>query len=124
MYIRFLLLTLLASITAFGAGVKTADPSNFQEQVADGVTLVDFYGTWCGPCKRMAPVLDQLAEEMEGKVTFVKVNEKGSHSLIKEHEVQAFPTLVLFKNGKETGRLVGFRDKSAIRKFIESGGKG
>lgn len=116
---------LLAAITlAFslnlGAEVRSVEANDFQNEIAKGTVLVDFYGPWCGPCKKLAPVLDQLSEEMGDKVTFLKVNIDTAQSLTEKYEVTGVPALVLFKNGKEQKRIVGFHDKSALKKFIDS----
>ncbi len=121
---RFFIVALMAVVAFLGAEVRLVEQENFQKEIASGTVLVDFYGPWCGPCKRIAPVLDQLSQEMEGKVSFIKVNIDKAQDLTNKYEVTGVPAIVLFKNGKEQGRVVGFHDKSSLRKFIESGGKG
>lgn len=120
---HFVLVLMLAFTTFLSAEVRSVGENDFDKEISKGTVLVDFYGPWCGPCKRLAPVLDQLSEEMKG-VTFIKVNIDSAQNLTDTHDITGVPALVLFKNGKEQGRMVGFRDKSSVRKFIESGGKG
>lgn len=119
---HFILVLMLAFTTILCAEVRSVSESDFDKEIAKGMVLVDFYGPWCGPCKRLAPVLEDLSEEMKN-VTFIKVNIDNAHNLTDKYDVTGVPALVLFKNGKVQGRVVGFRDKSAVRKFIESGGK-
>jgi len=119
----FIFVAVMTFTTFLGADVRSVEEKDFQNEIAKGTVVVDFYGPWCGPCKRLAPVLDQLSDEMEGKVTFIKINIDNAQAITDKYEVTGVPALVLFKNGKEQGRVVGFRDKSAVKKFIESGGK-
>ncbi len=123
MYIRIFLLALFGSLPVFaGEGVKVINESNFKSETGSGVVLVDFYGSWCGPCQRLSPVLDELANEVKGKAKIVKVDIDQSKALADAHGVKGVPTLILFKNGEEKGRLVGFRDQKTLEEFISSGG--
>ncbi len=100
------------------AKIKTLTGNNFKHQVKNGVTLVDFWATWCMPCKMMVPVLNELAEELEGKVTVGKVDVDQNQSLAAEYKVRSIPTLVLLKNGKEINRFVGVKDKKFLLKQL------
>ena len=123
MFIRFLILSLFGSVSAFaGENVQLINEQNYQQETNSGVVLVDFYGPWCGPCQRLGPVLDKVAKNMKGKVKIVKVNIDQSHALMKSHGVSGVPTMVLYDNGKEVGRLVGYRDQESVQKFILSKG--
>lgn len=115
---RMLFMVLFGSIAAFAGTVKEVDSSNFQEETRSGLVLVDFYGKWCGPCQRLAPVLEKVASNMQGKVKIVKVETTQSKNLADSYHIEGVPTLILFKNGKEIDRIVGYRDQNAIENFI------
>ena len=87
---------------------------NFKELIKEK-TLVDFYANWCGPCKMIAPEL----EKVESSVKVVKVDVDEFEDIAREYGVMSIPTLVLFNNGKEVKRTIGFIDKDRIQKFID-----
>jgi len=89
----------------------------WQESVlnADTPVVVDFWAPWCGPCRAVAPILDDLASEFDGKVQIVKVNVDEEPALSGEYGVQAIPTMIVFKNGKEIERVIGARGKNDLR---------
>ena len=99
-----------------GEHISHASEATFDETVAsaDGPVLVDFWAEWCGPCKMIAPILDEVASENEGKVTVVKVNVDDQPGLARRYEVMSIPTLILFKDGDPAKRLVGARGKSQL----------
>ena len=98
--------------------------SNFEAEVLknDLPVLVDFWATWCMPCQMMAPILDELATEMAGKIKIVKVNtEDGANqNLAIEYQIQSIPNMKLFKGGKVIGEFIGLRNKEALRGDIEA----
>ena len=99
--------------------IQHFDEANFQEQIKKGVTLVDFYADWCGPCRMMTPVLQQVATQNQGKAKVGKINIDDAQRIASESQVTSIPTLILYKEGKEVGRLVGLRDAKAIQQFID-----
>ncbi len=98
------------------------DISNFEEKVINSgnPTLVDFWAPWCGPCVAMAPVMDELAADFEGKATIAKVNVDENKDLAVKYGVRSIPNMVLFKNGKEVDRIIGSTAKSALAQKIDS----
>ncbi len=95
--------------------IKQAD---FEAKTKTGKALVDFYAEWCGPCKRLTPVLASLESELEGKVSMLKVNIDECGELCSRFGITSVPTLILLNDGKEVGRLLGLRSVDEIRKFI------
>ncbi|MBK1971911.1 thioredoxin [Campylobacter sp. TTU-622] len=92
---------------------------NFSE-VKEGVALVDFWAPWCGPCRMLAPVIDELANDFEGKAKICKVNTDEQGDLAAEYGVRSIPTLIFFKNGEVIDQLVGAQSKQAIADKINS----
>lgn len=95
--------------------------ANFAEEVlkSDKPVLVDFWAAWCGPCRMMAPVLDELGRELDGMVKVVKVNVDKNRSTASNYKIMSIPTLVFFKNGDPVETQVGFVPKEQLRKKIE-----
>lgn len=89
---------------------------NFKQEVtgSNSVCLVDFWATWCGPCKAIAPLIKELSEEFAGRVKVCKVNIDDNPQLAANYSVSAIPTLIIFKNGKVAERLVGIQPKAAL----------
>ena len=89
---------------------------NFEKEVlkSEKPVLVDFYADWCGPCNAMAPVIEELATELDGKAKVGKINVDENSNIAVEYNVMSIPTLIIFKNGKEEKRLVGLRDKEEL----------
>ncbi len=100
--------------------IAMLDDSSFDEVIKSGVTLVDFFAEWCGPCRMLAPVLAEVSQELSGKVKFGKLDIDKSHVIAKTHQVTSVPTLILFKDGEEVNRLVGLRDAAAVKDFAMS----
>ncbi len=91
----------------------------FSTEVENGLVLVDFWATWCGPCKMIAPVLEELDAEMSDKVKIVKVDVDANQATASEFGIMSIPTLVLFKDGKPVDKVVGFQPKEALAQFVE-----
>ena len=93
---------------------------NFEEEVlkSDKTVLVDFYADWCGPCKMLSPIVDEVAKEMS-EIKVVKVNVDEAQDLAMNYQVMSIPTLVVIKDGKEAKRSVGLIDKSEIKNLVK-----
>ncbi len=94
----------------------TLTDASFDEEIgsADTAIVVDFWAEWCGPCKTIAPVLDEIADEHAGKLRVAKVNVDDSPEVARRFEVMSIPTLIVFKDGQSKKRLVGAKGKSQL----------
>lgn len=99
--------------------VKTFTDSDFEEQTKNGVVLVDFWAEWCGPCRRIAPIVDELAAQFEGRATIGKMNVDENPSVPMRFMVRGIPTLLLFKNGNLEETVVGLTGKEDLARLIE-----
>lgn len=93
---------------------------NFNEKTGKGLVLVDFYADWCGPCKMMGPVLEEIDHEME-EVTIYKLNVDEQGAIAQQFGVMSIPTLILFKDGVKVNQTVGFSPKPLLQEFIKKG---
>lgn len=95
--------------------------SDFNEKVpAAPIAMVDFWATWCGPCKMLAPVIEQLGEKYDGKAVVGKVDIDENQALAAKYGVMSIPTVVFFQNGKEIGRKVGVQPASAYTQILDA----
>ena len=101
--------------------VKQINDSIFEQEVlsSDKPTIVDFWASWCGPCKMLSPVIEELSEELGEKVKFVKVNVDDNPLSSTQYRVASIPTVMIFKDGKVVDTLVGFRPKQSMKTSIE-----
>lgn len=93
--------------------LKKLDSNNFANEINRGITLVDFYADWCGPCKMIAPFVEKIANE-RADITVGKVNVDDDPDIAIKYGVSSIPTLIVFKDGVEASRVVGYRPKDAI----------
>lgn len=90
------------------------EKENFDELIKEGKCLVDFYAEWCGPCKMLAPILEQL----EDKINIIKINVDEHDDLAMKYRVMSIPTLIFFKDGEKKDEIVGFHSKDELEKYI------
>ena len=104
-----------------GLNIINLTQDNFAKEVLESSTpvLVDFWAEWCGPCKMIAPVLDELADEYDGKVRIGKVNIDNEQGLAQEYGVRAIPTLLLFQNGQVAEQIVGLKSKRDLKNSFD-----
>jgi len=96
--------------------------SNFDQVVlkAEKPVLVDFWAAWCGPCRMVAPVVEELAGEYDGKVTMAKLNVDENPKTASQFGIMSIPTLIIFKNGSPVSNIVGFRPKAELKRTLDA----
>lgn len=96
-------------------------PETFEDKVlgADVPVLVDFWATWCGPCRQIAPILEEMATELDGRVKIAKLDVDNAQELAAQYQVQGIPTLILFKDGEVVDRTMGAVPKPKLVEFVE-----
>jgi len=101
--------------------IKEVNDKNFSEEItnSDNIVVVDFWAPWCGPCKMLTPVMEELAKEMGTKVTFAKINVDESPVISSKYKVSSIPTVMVFSKESVKETMVGFRPKADLKKIIE-----
>lgn len=97
--------------------VKELSSGNFAKEISKGTAVVDFFADWCGPCKMMAPVFEELSGEIKG-MSFFKVNTEHNTDIASEYGVMSIPCFVIFKNGEEVNRIIGGMPKNAFKEKL------
>jgi thioredoxin 1 len=108
--------------SAVGAGIQHVTDDTFEPEVlkADTAVLVDYWAEWCGPCKSIAPILDEIAKEYEGRLKVAKINVDENQQTPAKFGIRGIPTLMLFKNGNVEATRVGALSKSQLTAFLDS----
>lgn len=102
--------------------IKEVNDRTFDQEVksAEEVVVADFWAPWCGPCKMIAPVMEELAKELGPKAKFIKINVDESPALAQTYRIASIPTIMMFKNGEVKENMVGFRPKQDLKRVIEN----
>ena len=100
--------------------VKKINADQMNEVLSSKAALIDFSATWCNPCKMLAPVLEELSKDMEGKVDFYNMDVDDNQEIAQEYDISSIPALLIFKDGKIAGQAIGFQPKDALIEFINS----
>ncbi|MBE0513702.1 thioredoxin [Sulfurimonas sp.] len=94
--------------------------SDFEATLSEGVSLVDFWAPWCGPCRMIAPVIEELANDYEGKAKICKVNTDEEQDIAVKFGIRSIPTIIFFKDGKIEGQVVGAQSKAALAEKLDA----
>lgn len=112
---------ILKGVLFVSKNVKTVNQDNFDSEVlkSSKPVLVDFWAAWCGPCRMVAPVIDQLADEYEGKLEIAKVNVDENPELAGKYDIMSIPSVFLFSNGSKVDGIIGARPKQAFEDMLK-----
>ena len=100
--------------------IKYLKEDNFHDEIKNGTVLVDFFAEWCGPCKMLTPVLESVANKLDGKVKIVKVDVDESPDLAQRFGIMSVPTMILFKKGQQAAAFSGYMPEAMLMQNIES----
>ena len=99
--------------------MEIINEKNFEEKIKNGVVLVDFFATWCGPCRMLAPILEEVSEELGDKVKIYKVDVDEDENLARRFGIMSIPTMIFFKNGTEVDKHTGLLNKDSVCDIIK-----
>ncbi|GER67056.1 thioredoxin [Weizmannia acidilactici] len=99
--------------------ITHATDATFEQEVSEGLVLTDFWATWCGPCKMIAPVLEEIDAEMGDKVKIVKVDVDENQKTASKFGIMSIPTLVVMKDGKQVDKVIGYQPKEALEELVK-----
>lgn len=98
--------------------IAVIEEKDFKTTIAKGTVLIDFYADWCGPCRMLTPILEQLQEEMKESLKIVKMDVDQAQLTAAEFDITSIPTILLFKNGQMKGKVVGLKNLQELKQFI------
>lgn len=100
--------------------MKELTSQEFEKEILNGVTVIDFFATWCGPCKMLAPTFEKLAEEYEGKAKFFKIDIDKEMEIARELSIMSVPTIMIYKDGKDVDKIVGVATEDILKNKIDN----
>ncbi|MEM4991931.1 thioredoxin [Priestia sp. SB1] len=99
--------------------ITNLNKDNFTSEIGEGVVLVDFWAPWCGPCKMIAPILNQLDQDLNGKAQIKKLNIDEYGEIAQQYEIMSIPTMLVFKDGKPVDKALGYQPKENLANLLE-----
>lgn len=100
--------------------IPVIEEKNFKTAIESGTVLVDFYADWCGPCRMLTPLLEQLMQEMKGEIKIIKIDVDQAQSIAAQFDITSVPTMILFKDGVQKVKSVGLKDLKGLKAMIAS----